>query len=504
MQKAWDERVGHSEPYQVLYHKLKKTAIRLSEWSKNLFSKAKVQLHAALLVILHLDIAQEERALSHEERDLRTRLKRRVISLAVLERSRKSQCARLANLKHGDANTKFFHRRINARRRKNHNHRIKHVHGWVTEHKEKEKIIHSHFTEIMGTGCSSNKDFNWEELRIETHDLHDLGNTITEDEVWAAIKEMPSDKAPGPDCFTGIFFKNCWGIIKHTIMRVIQRFDSLYTSNLQWVNSANVVLLPKKEGAEGISDYRPISLIHALAKIIAKVLSLRLAPLMDDLVSNAQSAFIKRRSIHDNFLCIWNFARRLHKCKTPALLFKLDIRKAFDSVKWEYLLDLLQRRGFSSKFRDWIAALLSTSSSRIVLNGIAGSPIKHGQGLRQGDPVSPLLFVIAIDPLQKILDVATRRGLLHRIRGRGAMLRTSLYADDAAVFLAPIKKDVDNLASILKGFGEVTGLCTNFQKSSVVPIRCNHLDLGRLTQSFWLHVPISHCDTWGSPSLFGS
>ena len=63
------------------------------------------------------------------------------------------------------------------------------------------------------------------------------------------------------------------------------------------------------------------------------------------------------------------------------------------------------------------------------------------------------------------------------------MLRTSLYADDAAVFLAPIKKDVDNLASILKGFGEVTGLCTNFQKSSVVPIRCNHLDLGRLTQS---------------------
>ena len=63
------------------------------------------------------------------------------------------------------------------------------------------------------------------------------------------------------------------------------------------------------------------------------------------------------------------------------------------------------------------------------------------------------------------------------------MLRTSLYADDATVFLAPIKKDVDNLANILKGFGEVTGLCTNFQKSSVVPIRCNHLDLGRLTQS---------------------
>ena len=89
--------------------------------------------------------------------------------------------------------------------------------------------------------------------------MHDLGNTITEDEVWAAIKEMPSDKVPGPNGFTRIFFKKCWGIIKHTVMRVIQHFDSLQTSNLQWGNSANVVLLPKKESVKDISDYRPIS-----------------------------------------------------------------------------------------------------------------------------------------------------------------------------------------------------------------------------------------------------
>src|ERR1041384_2198359 len=108
---------------------------------------------------------------------------------------------------------------------------------------------------------------------------------------------MPSDKAPGPDGFTGIFFKKCWDVIKHDIMRVIHLFDSLHTANLHWLNSANVVLLPKKEGAEGIADYRPISLIHGIAKIIAKVLSMRLAPHMNDLVSNAQSAFIKRRSI---------------------------------------------------------------------------------------------------------------------------------------------------------------------------------------------------------------
>ncbi|XP_073367762.1 uncharacterized protein [Aegilops tauschii subsp. strangulata] len=334
--------------------------------------------------------------------------------------------------------------------------------GWVIEHEAKEKIIQEHFAHAMRRGDRSTKDFNWEELNLEKHELQGLDSPFTEKEVIEAINDMPSDKAPGLDGFTGAFFKKCWDTMRHDLMRAIDRFDSLHSTNLHWINSANIVLLPKKEGAERVADYRPISLIHAIARIIAKMLSIRLGPHMSTLISNAQSAFIKTRSIHDNFMYVRNLARRLHKCKTPSLLFKLDIRKAFDLVRWEYLLDLLERRGFPSKFRDWIAALWCSSSSRVLLNGVAGTPMKHGSGLRQGDPISPLLFVIAIDPLQRILNVATRKGMLHKIRGRGAMVQTSLYADDAALFMAPIKRDIDNLAAILRGFGEVTGLSTNF------------------------------------------
>lgn len=99
---------------------------------------------------------------------------------------------------------------------------------------------------------------------------------------------------------------------------------------------------------------------------------------------------------------------------------------------------LLRQRGFPSIFRDWLSAMLCTSSSRVLLNGVAANPIVHGQGLQQGDPLSPLLFIIAIDPLQRILEVATRSGLFQKIRGRGAIIRTPLYADDAAVFMAPL------------------------------------------------------------------
>jgi hypothetical protein len=181
-------------------------------------------------------------------------------------------------------------------------------------------------------------------------DLSSLGDTFTEDEVKGVIAQMPRDKAPGPDGFTGHFFKRCWDIIKIDVMKVIHLFGDLHAENFHWLNSANIALLPKKEGAEEVSDFRPISLIHAIAKIISKMLATRLGPLMNELVSNAQRAFIKKRSIHANFLYVKNLATRLHKCKTPSLLFKLDIRKAFDSIRWGYLVDLLDKRGFPSRF----------------------------------------------------------------------------------------------------------------------------------------------------------
>jgi hypothetical protein len=93
---------------------------------------------------------------------------------------------------------------------------------------------------------------------------------------------------------------------------------------------------------------------------------------------------------------VHNLAGRFHRTKSPTLLLKLDIKKAFDSVRWDYLMDLLRHHHFSSRFCDWTSALLSTASSRVLLNGVAGDPINHGRGLRQGDPLSSLLSVLAI------------------------------------------------------------------------------------------------------------
>jgi len=126
---------------------------------------------------------------------------------------------------------------------------------------------------------------------------------------------------------------------------------------------------------------RPISLIHSVAKLFAKILASRLAPHMHKIISKSQSTFIKGRSIHDNYMYVRNMARRFHRSKRPMLLIKLNISKAFDSVRWDSLLNTL---GFPRRWVDWIAAFLSTASSQVLLNGIPGEPFVHGRGLRRG------------------------------------------------------------------------------------------------------------------------
>jgi hypothetical protein len=139
-------------------------------------------------------------------------------------------------------------------------------------------------------------DFNWPLLKWDSPDLSSLDRPFSEDEIWQAIRQMPHDKAPGPDGFTGLFFRKCWQTIQHDIIAAINSIYYLRCHDLNLINKANIILLPKKEGAEAITDYRPISLIHAVTKIVTKVLALRLQPFMHRLISACQSAFIKKRA----------------------------------------------------------------------------------------------------------------------------------------------------------------------------------------------------------------
>jgi hypothetical protein len=191
-----------------------------------------------------------------------------------------------------------------------------------------------------------------------------------------------------------------------------------------------MILLRKKDNPEEIRDYRPISLIHSFSKLVTKCLANRLAKLLDSLVRPNQSAFIRGRSIHDNFRSVQLTYRFLHSVKRPSILLKVDIAKAFDTVSWAFLLELLEFMGFNQRWRDWLSALLSTASTKILLNGRPGSRICHARGLRQGDPLSPMLFVLVMEVLNGLIGYADQHGYLSPLPTRASGCRASLYADD--------------------------------------------------------------------------
>ena len=180
---AWDTPTDHHEPFHVLCHKLHSTSQKLKAWSKEINSDAKKLFFMAQEIILRLDIAQENRSLTAAELLLRAKLKKRILGLAVIERARCKQASRLSSIKLGDANTKYFHHKVNARRRKNHIQRLRHGHGWAINHDDKASVIQDHFSKFMGHPPARQHDINWDELNLPSHDLSGLDATFTEEEI---------------------------------------------------------------------------------------------------------------------------------------------------------------------------------------------------------------------------------------------------------------------------------------------------------------------------------
>jgi hypothetical protein len=177
----------------------------------------------------------------------------------------------------------------------------------------------------------------------------ELEADISGEEVKRAILEMPKENAPGPDGFIGAFYSSCWTTVQSDVVQAMRQLAQFRGENFHLLNTANIVLLPKKEMAESIRDYRPISLVHSIAKIFSKILVSRLPPHLAEMVSSSQSTFVKKRSIHDNFVLVQGIAKEFHRKKILAMFLKLDIAKAYDSLSWAYLLEVLERLGFGAR-----------------------------------------------------------------------------------------------------------------------------------------------------------
>jgi hypothetical protein len=226
---------------------------------------------------------------------------------------------------------------------------------------------------------------------------------------------------------------------------------------LRWGGRPAASSRPKRPDALNVGDFRPISLVHSFAKLFSKLIANRLRGKLGELVSTNQSAFVRGRNLHDNFMLVRQVVRKILARRESGVFLKLDISRAFDSLSWAFLFEVLRRMGFGVLFCKWISLLLSTASTQILVNGIPGRQIRYVRGLRQGDPTSPQLFVMVMEVLTMLVVRATEEGLLAPIVRCAPKQRISIYADDVALFLKPHVQDSVTMRGILELFGGSIG-----------------------------------------------
>ncbi|PNX59439.1 cysteine-rich receptor-like protein kinase, partial [Trifolium pratense] len=237
------------------------------------------------------------------------------------------------------------------------------------------------------------------------------------------------------------------------------------------ITASFLALIPKKDHPQVLSDYRPICLVGCLYKIVSKVLAARLKQVLGKLISECQSAFLPNRQILDGVMIVNELIDLAKRRKDKCLLLKVDFERAYDTVNWSFLEYMMLRMGFALGWIKWIRACIFNSSMSVLVNGSPTEDFVVGKGLRQGDPLSPFLFLIAAEGLTRMMQKAVGNGIFHGYKISDELLFHTLQFADDTILIG--EGNWDNLWSIkivLRSFELVSGLKVNFFKSKLYGI----------------------------------
>ena len=253
---------------------------------------------------------------------------------------------------------------------------------------------------------------------------------------------------------------------------IIELFGNFHSQAIfeKSLNATFLAFIPKKVDAVNVRDFRPISLVGSIYNILSKVLANRLKRVTSGIISETQNAFGLDRQILDSVLIANECLDSRQKARVPRVLCKLDVEKAFDHVSWDFLMYMLQRCGFSEQWSKWILFCISKVKFFFPINGSPKDFFGSSRGLCQGDPLSPLLFVIVMEVLSRLLDGVVLVGHISRftIGPRyhiPLMVSHLLFADDTLIFNDTLPSQIGKLRDILSSFEAVSGLHISLAKS---------------------------------------
>ena len=408
--------------------------------------------------------------------------------LSVAEASFFFQRSRINWLSFGDGNSTLFHRYASTRQAMNHIHFLLSETGDRVESQAGvQKLCVDYFSDLLGAPVSPQM-FEQSDLNIlfdfkcSPEQISGFQKEFTAADVREAFFSLPKNKTGGPDGYSAEFFTSTWSIIGPEITEVVLEFFQSGRLLKQW-NTENLVLIPKKTNASLPSDFRSISCLNTVYKVISKLLASRLKEILPLMISKSQSAFLPGRLLAENVLLATDLVNGYNsQTVSPRGMLKVDLRKAFDSIRWDFILASLRALAVPETYIMFIAECLSTASFSVLVNGVAGGFFTSSKGIRQGDPLSPYLFVLAMECLSRLLISRYEAGHIgYHPRTEELKISHLMFADDVMIFFDGTSNSLHGISECLDDFASWSGLHMNTTKTEMFTSAIDQTETAAIT-----------------------
>lgn len=382
--------------------------------------------------------------------------------------------SRVKWLKDGDKNIAFFHRTLKIHHTRNKiltlttNEGIK-----LTEYEDVKQEAIQFYQNLFTEFGSMSKQMQLRLHNVLTNKLSEqqaklLAQSISNEEIKSALFLMKKGTAPGPEGYTVEFFKSNWNTIGDDFIAAILHCFATQTMPIG-LNSAILNLVPKIAHPVGMKEYKPIACCNVVYKVYSKVLTERLKSVLDGLISNKQAAFLKGRSISGNALLMHELVRNYHKKGgQERCVGKVDIIKAYDTVRRSFLLEVAKILNFPPIFINWVMNCFCIARFSINLNGLLMGYFDSSRGLKQEDPISPYLFLLVMEVFTQLFDDNIRAlGFDYHPRCESLKLSHIIFADDLFLMATANAKSLSTFRETLNEFAKMSGLRPNMAKSEI-------------------------------------